>query len=70
MRTETKRATSAYKSLLFVVDPKSGAVNGTVVFDQQGGESLLRFSTIETNKNVDDGKFKFTPPAGTRILKP
>jgi outer membrane lipoprotein carrier protein len=70
LRLVPKRASGAYKSLLFVVDPKTGVVNGTVVFDQQGGESRLRFSTIEANKGVDDAKFKFTPPAGTRIMKP
>ena len=70
LRLAPKRATSAYKSLLFVVDSKSGAVTGTVVFDQQGGESRLRFSAIETNRGTDDSKFKFTPPPGTRVLKP
>jgi len=65
-----KRASGAYKSLLFVVEPKTGVVTGTVVYDQQGGESRLRFTQIESNKGLDDGKFKFTPPAGTRILKP
>ena len=70
LRLVPKHATSAYKSLLFVVEPRSGTVNGTVVFDQQGGESRLRFTNIESNKGVDDGKFKFTPPAGTRIIKP
>jgi outer membrane lipoprotein carrier protein len=70
VRLVPKRASGAYKSLLFVVDPKTGVVNGTVVYDQQGGESRLRFTSIEANKGVDDGKFKFTPPAGTRIMKP
>jgi outer membrane lipoprotein carrier protein len=70
LRLLPRRASGAYKSLLFVVDPKSGVVNGTVVYDQQGGESRLRFSQIEANRGVDEGKFKFTPPKGTRILKP
>ncbi len=70
LRLVPKHATGAYKALLFVVDPKTGSVNGTVVYDQQGGESRLRFSQIEANRGVDEGKFKFTPPAGTRIMKP
>ena len=70
LRLAPKRASTAYKTLQFVVDPKTGAVNGTVIFDQQGGESRLRFTQIEQNKGVDDGKFKFAPPAGTRVLKP
>ena len=70
LRLAPKHATAAYRSLLFIVEPKSGAVNGTVVFDQQGGESRIRFSGIETNKPIEDARFKFTPPAGTRVLKP
>jgi outer membrane lipoprotein-sorting protein len=25
---------------------------------------------VQQNKGVDDGKFRFAPPAGTHILKP
>jgi outer membrane lipoprotein carrier protein len=70
LRLVPRRASSAYKSLLFVVEPKSGAVTATVVFDQQGGQSQLRFTGTESNKGVEDGKFKFSPPSGTRIIKP
>lgn len=70
LHLQPKRASGAYKSLLFVIEPKTGVVTGTVVYDQQGGESRLRFLSIEANRGVDDGKFKFSPPAGTRILKP
>lgn len=70
LRLAPKHPTSAYKSLLFIVEPRSGAVNGTIVFDQQGGESRIRFSGIETNKPIEDARFKFTPPPGTRVLKP
>ena len=70
LRLVPKHASSAYKSLLFVVDSKTGMVNGTVVFDQQGGESRIRFSGTESNHGVEDARFKFSPPNGTRIIKP
>jgi len=63
-----KTATAAYRYLLFVVDPKSGLVRETVIYDQSGGTNHLSFSAVETNRGVDDGKFKFSPPKGTRIL--
>jgi outer membrane lipoprotein carrier protein len=63
-----KVATAAYRYLLFVVDPKSGMVRGTIIYDQQGGTNHLSFSAVESNRGVDDGKFKFSPPQGTKIL--
>jgi outer membrane lipoprotein carrier protein len=63
-----KTATAAYRYLLFVVDSKSGLVRETVIYDQQGGTNHLTFSNVETNKGVDDVKFRFSPPAGTKIL--
>jgi outer membrane lipoprotein carrier protein len=63
-----KTATTAYRYLLFVVDSKTGLVRETVIYDQQGGTNHLTFSNVETNKGVDDAKFRFSPPAGTKIL--
>jgi outer membrane lipoprotein carrier protein len=63
-----KQATAAYRYLLFVVDPKSGLVKETIIFEENGGTNHLTFSAVETNRGADDGKFKFTPPAGTKIL--
>jgi outer membrane lipoprotein carrier protein len=63
-----KTASAAYRYILFVVDPKTGQVRQTVIYDQQGGTNRLTFSAVEQNRGVDDAKFKFTPPAGTKIL--
>jgi outer membrane lipoprotein carrier protein len=65
-----KTATTAYRHLLFVVDPKTGQVLKTQIYDQQGGVNQLVFGSIESNRGVDDAKFRFSPPAGTKILKP
>ena len=64
-----KIATAAYRHLLFVVDPRSGQVKQTHIADQQGGWNRLFFSDVEINRGVGDGKFKFSPPKGTRILQ-
>jgi outer membrane lipoprotein carrier protein len=63
-----KTPTAAYRYLLFVVEPQSGLVRGTIIYDQQGGTNQLTFTNVETNRGVADSKFKFTPPRGTRIL--
>jgi outer membrane lipoprotein carrier protein len=65
-----KVGTTAYRYLNFVVDPKSGMVKQTIIFDQQGGKNTLTFTDVEQNKGVVDGKFTFSPPAGTRIIAP
>ena len=49
---------------------KSGMVKQTIIYDQQGGTNKLTFVEVQQNKGVDDGKFKFAPPAGTHILSP
>lgn len=63
-------ATAQYRYLLFVVDPRTFLVKETVVHDQQGGQNRIRFSAIETNLKggIDDARFRFTPPAGTKII--
>jgi outer membrane lipoprotein carrier protein len=65
-----KVGTAAYRYLVFVVDSKTGQVRRTIIYDQQGGTNALSFVDVQQNKGVDDGKFKFAPPAGTHILKP
>jgi outer membrane lipoprotein carrier protein len=64
-----KSGTVAYRYLVFIVDGKSGQVRQTIIYDQQGGSNKLSFSDVQQNKSIDDGKFKFTPPAGTQIIK-
>jgi outer membrane lipoprotein carrier protein len=65
-----KAATTAYRYLLFVADPKTGQVKETVIYDQQGGTNRLKFANVKINSGVDDAKFRFTPPAGTKIVTP
>ncbi|HZS35589.1 MAG TPA: outer membrane lipoprotein chaperone LolA [Polyangia bacterium] len=70
LKLAPKTPTSAYNHLVFVVDEKTGQVKETIIFDQTGGQNRLTFTGLEQNKNVDEGKFRFSPPAGTKILAP
>ncbi len=63
-----KKASAAYHHLLFYVETSTGLVQSTVIFDQQGGINRLRFASVETDKGTADGKFNFTPPAGTHVI--
>lgn len=65
-----KVGTAAYRYLVFVVDGKTGQVKQTIIYGQDGSTNRLTFADVQQNKGVDDGKFKFAPPAGTHILKP
>ena len=65
-----KVGTTAYRYLVFVADDKTGQVRRTIIYGQDGSTNQLRFVDVQQNKGVDDGKFRFAPPAGTHILKP
>jgi outer membrane lipoprotein carrier protein len=64
-----KTGTSAYRYVVFVVDAKSGQVVRTVIYDTVGGTNTLSFSDVQQNKGCADDKFKFAPPAGTKVIK-
>ena len=56
------------KSILFVVDPSSFNVRESVITDAQGNVNDLLFSDIRVNTGVPDGTFRWSPPAGVRVI--
>ena len=56
------------KAILFVVDPRTFDVRESVITDGQGNVNDLVFADIRVNTRVPDALFKFTPPAGTRVI--
>ena len=56
------------KTILFVVDPRTFDVRESVITDGQGNVNDLVFADIRVNTRVPDALFKFTPPAGTRVI--
>jgi outer membrane lipoprotein carrier protein len=56
------------KTIQFVVDPRTYDVRESVITDGQGNINDLTFADIRVNTRVPDALFKFTPPAGTRVI--
>lgn len=63
-----KQPQSAYKSILFVVDPKEFLVRETLLVDPQGNTNHFVFDEMQVNDKVPDSLFKWTPPAGVRVV--
>jgi outer membrane lipoprotein carrier protein len=63
-----KQPQSTYKSILFVVDPKEFLVRESVLVDAQGNTNHFTFDGLEVNTRVSDAVFKWTPPAGVRVV--
>jgi outer membrane lipoprotein carrier protein len=63
-----KQPQSTYKSILFVVDPKEFLVRESVLVDGQGNTNHFVFDGLEVNTKVSDSLFKWTPPAGVRVV--
>jgi outer membrane lipoprotein carrier protein len=63
-----KQPQSSYKSILFVVDPKEFLVRETLLMDPQGNTNHFVFDDMVVNDKVPDTLFKWTPPAGVRVV--
>lgn len=65
-----KEATPAYQKVLLYVDAQTNQVRRALILDAQGNKNRFDFSNPIVNQPVTKGEFEFTPPAGTRIIKP
>jgi len=63
-----KQPQSSYKSILFIVDPKEFLVRESVLVDSQGNTHHFIFDDLEVNTKVADAVFKWSPPAGVRVV--
>jgi outer membrane lipoprotein carrier protein len=63
-----KQPQSSYKSILFIVDPKEYLVRESILVDSQGNTNHFVFDDLEVNGKVADAMFKWTPPAGVRVV--
>jgi outer membrane lipoprotein carrier protein len=63
-----KTAQPQVKVILFVVDPRTFDVRESVITDAQGNVNDLVFADIRVNTKVPDTLFKWTPPAGVRVI--
>jgi len=63
-----KQAQPQVKEMTFVVDPESFHVMETVIVDGQGNVNDLTFSDIKVGSGLPDSTFRWTPPAGVRVI--
>lgn len=65
-----KDPTPAYQKILLYVDGGTYQVRRVLLLDAQGNRNRFDFVAPSVNQKVPPGEFKFTPPAGTQIIKP
>jgi len=65
-----KSATPAYQKILLYVDAQTNQVRRVLILDAQGNKNRFDFTSPAVNQPVPKGEFDFTPPAGTRVIKP
>ena len=66
-----KQPTPAYTKVLFYVDAATFQVRRMLIVDGQGNRNRFDFATPKVNDpNLTENAFKFTPPAGTQVIRP
>ena len=65
-----KTPSPAYQKVLFYVDTQSSQIRRVLIVDGQGNRNRFDFENPKVNETVTDDRFKFTPPAGTQVIKP
>ena len=65
-----KQPTPAYTKVLFYVDSATSQVRRVLIVDGQGNRNRFDFDNPKVNDPVDPNVFRFSPPAGTQIIRP
>jgi outer membrane lipoprotein carrier protein len=63
-----RQAQPQVKEVTFVVDPESFLVRESVLVDGQGNINDMLFSDIKIGSGVPDSTFRWSPPAGVRVI--
>ena len=63
------KASQQYKQLNITINRKSGLVAETTVIDPVNNTNRMVFQALQTNSNLPDSGFEFTPPDGVQILR-
>jgi outer membrane lipoprotein carrier protein len=63
-----KQPQTTYQSIVFVVDPKDYLVRESLLVDAQGNTNHFIFEDLKVNTKVEDELFKWSPPAGVRVV--
>lgn len=62
--------TPAFQRMLLYVDAGTHQVRRVLLLDAQGNKNRFTFVKPAVNQKVSASEFKFTPPQGTRVVKP
>jgi outer membrane lipoprotein carrier protein len=65
-----KEATPAYAKTILYVDAQTNQVRRALILDAQGNRNRFDFETPVVNLPVPKTEFEFTPPPGTKVIKP
>jgi outer membrane lipoprotein carrier protein len=63
-----KKPRTAYKSIYFIVDPRTFYVTEAVLINSLGDVNDMLFSDVKLDEGVLDSLFKWEPPAGTHVI--
>lgn len=67
---EPRQPTPAYQKMLLFVDSKTDQVRRVMLIDAQGNRNRFDFANPVVNKKPPADEFKFSPPKGTKVIKP
>ncbi len=70
LKLTPKAPTAQYKYIVLDVDPKTFQVKQSFIHDTQGNTNQVTFLKVELNTKIPDSLFSFTPPPGTKIVRP
>lgn len=63
-----------YERVLFFVriprDARAGVIHRVLIVDAAGNRNRFDFSKLKFNRRFGASQFQFTPPAGTRVVRP
>jgi chaperone LolA len=63
------RRPAAYEHLEIRVDPATGEVKETAVFDLVGNVTRVAFEQVKTNTGLAQEQFRFDPPPGVEVVE-
>ncbi len=65
-----RTATPAFQRMLLYVDGGTHQVRRVILLDAQGNKNRFTFDAPVVNKKVEATEFTFTPPTGTKVIRP
>jgi outer membrane lipoprotein carrier protein len=58
---------ASYKQLVLMVEPATGKVVESILFETAGNTNRFRFTNVKTNVGLEAANFQFVPPPGAEV---